>query len=166
MDLNAILNIRNVDRSADIYKVVSYEKEKLNEQVSDYTGFCKYMASAIECDLQELGIRTYKIDLNDIGVDHVFLISEYRNNEMVRFLIDPTYSQFTKSDNKELVGMDFWPSDRLYPETLDALLEDGVVKINSDIFNNYLNSFGSDEVITSLDDYLLDLRMNNLERRR
>lgn len=166
MDLNSILNIRNIDYKNDVYNIVSEEKNKLNEQVSDVTGFCKYLANNIEFRLNELGIKTYNIDLNNIGVDHVFLICEYRNNKMVRFLIDPTFEQFTKQDNKILIGMDYWPSDKLNDATLKCLLTDGLVEIDEDILTNYLNCFGSDEIINNLDDYLLNLRMNKIQCRR
>ena len=103
MDLNSILNIRSVDYKDDIYEIVSDEMNNLNAQVDDVSGFCKYIANNIEVRLKELGIKTYNIDLNDIGVDHVFLICEYRNKKMMRFLIDPTFEQFTRRDNKLLV---------------------------------------------------------------
>ena len=166
MDLNSILNIRSVDYKDEIYEIVPDEMNNLNAQVDDVSGFCKYIANNIEVRLKELGIKTYNIDLNDIGVDHVFLIGEYRNKKMMRFLIDPTFEQFTRRDNKLLVRMDSWPSDKINKDTLNSLLEYGLVEIDEDILNDYLFSFGSDEVIDNLDSYLLNLRMDKIQRRR
>lgn len=162
MDLNRILNLRSFDYEDTIYDVVLDEKNKLLEQTDNLAGFCKYIASSIDERLRQLGIRTYYIDLNSIGVDHVFLICEYRNQDMVRFLIDPTIEQFTRRNNKTLLGLKKWPSDLMYEDVLEDLLITGMVKIDSDVLNNYLSSFGSTEIITNLDDYLLNIRMNKL----
>jgi len=166
MDLNRIFNIMSVDYKKEIYEIVSEEISNLEGQVDDVSGFCKYMTNNIEVRLKELGIKTYVIDLESVGVDHVFLICEYRNDEMVRFLIDPTYEQFTRRDNKLLFGMDYWPSDKLDKDILNNLLEYGLVELDEKVLNNYLNSFGSSEVVTNLDDYLLRLRLNKLEKSR
>ena len=53
-------------------------------------------------------------------------------------------------------------SDLMYEDVLENLLITGMVKIDRDILNNYLSSFGSTEIITNLDDYLLKIRMNKL----
>ena len=62
--------------------------------------------------------------------------------------------------------MDYWSSDKLDVNTLKCLLADGLVKINDDILTNYLNYFGSNEVIDNFDEYLLNLMMGKFNSRR
>ena len=158
---NSILNIRDIDYSQLIENITIEEKNKLLEKTSDLTGFCKYLASQINLRLRENNIKTYLIDLNDIEVDHVFLIAEYKfKNEIKRILIDPTYIQFVKTKNKRLVGLDKWPSDILYLNTLKELIEKGTTFIDNDKFNNYLNSFGYQQQI-EIDKFLLDYQIKN-----
>ena len=158
---NSILNIRDMDYSQLIENITIEEKNKLLEKVSDLTGFCKYLASQINIRLKQNNIKTYLIDLNNIEVDHVFLIAEYKfKNEIKRILIDPTYIQFVKTENKQLIGLDKWPSDILYLNTLKELIEKGTTFIDNDKFNNYLNSFGYNERI-DIDDFLLDCQIKD-----
>lgn len=73
------------------------------------------------------GMTINVLDLNElIGVDHVSLIVSFYQNGLKRYLVDPSFTQFTKSDNKTLIGFDKWPSE---------LIADDY------ILNNYLNSF-------------------------
>ena len=127
---NSILNIGNTSKEV-IIKIVLEEKKKLEDKTSNLDGFCKYIANQIDVRLKELNIKTYKIDLkNIVDVDHVVLIAEYKVNDQIkRLLIDPTFSQFQKSENKILVKLDKWPSDKLDSSILNPLLENGAIVI-------------------------------------
>lgn len=170
-DLNSfyeyILNLRQVNEKDKIRRIVLEEKENLLSQTNDMTGFCKFIASQIELRLREEDISTYWLDLNElIGVDHVVLIAEYRfQNEMKRMLIDPTYIQFTKKDNHQLIGFKEWPSERLDEVMLSDLLNDGVTDLDDNRFNNYLNSFKGGMEFISLNNYLLSQIMDTVKKR-
>ena len=51
---NNILNIRNIDASSQIKKIVIEEKEKILNMNSNLSGYCKYIASIIEERLKEI----------------------------------------------------------------------------------------------------------------
>ena len=157
---NSILNIGNKDKYNDIVKIVKKEKTKLLESAASLDGFCKYLANQIEYEIKTnlSGVWVSSIDLNElVQVDHVVLLAEYRNNnEMKRLLIDPTFSQFTKSRDKKLVGLTSWPSENLDVNFRDKLLTDGVVEVDDTSFNRYLDSFGNHYQDINLDSYLRD----------
>ena len=74
----SILNIKNEDQKEKIKNIVKNEKEKLLSKVESLDGFCIYIASQIQNQLNKNGITTYYVDLNElVQVDHVVLISEY-----------------------------------------------------------------------------------------
>ena len=164
--IDKLLNIRDINHSNQIQIIVSEEKTNLLKQTDDLAGFCKYIANQIEVRLKELGIKTYLVDLYDINIDHVFLICEYRyQDQMVRYLIDPTYIQFTKDIGKTLINLQEWPSEKLNPNTLKALLTNGLIKLDNEIFNNYLQSFDYPDKDLDLDNYLLNYRMSKLSKK-
>ena len=163
--IDKLLNIRNRDYSQNIYDIVLEEKNKLLKEVNDLSGFCKYIANQIEVRLKEIGIRTYLIDLYDIDIDHVFLICEYcYQDEMIRYLIDPTYIQFTKDIGKKLIAISEWPSEKLDKNILKELLNNGIVKLDNQVFNNYLSSFNYPKKNIDLEEYLLSIQINKLSR--
>lgn len=163
----SILNLRQNDAFEPIKNIVSNEQTKLSNYTDDVTGYCKYIASQIETSLNKVNIYTYWIDLNDLAsIDHVILIAEYMtNNKVKRILIDPTYKQFTKSANTKLIKLKEWPSERLDKDILNDLLTDGITKIDDNNFKNYLNSFGTTNFDVSLDDYLLEQKLNRRLKR-
>lgn len=164
--IDKLLNIKSIDHRQSIYNIVSEEKNSLLERVDDLSGFCKYIANQIEIRLKEIGVRTYLIDLYDIDIDHVFLICEYRyQDNMERYLIDPTYIQFTKDIGKKLVTLEQWPSEKIDKNILKELLSNGLVKLDNQVFNSYLNSFNYPEKNIELEDYLLNIRMNRLSKK-
>lgn len=164
--IDKLLNIRDIDYSQKIYDIVSEEKQELLKNANDLSGFCKYIANQIEVRLKELGVKTYLIDLYDINIDHVFLICEYRHQDkMIRYLIDPTYIQFTKDIGKKLINLKEWPSDKIDKNILKELLTKGMVKLDNQVFQNYLNSFNYQENNINLDDYLLNLRLSKLSKK-
>ena len=164
---NSILNIGNTSKEV-ITKIVLEEKKKLEDKTSNLDGFCKYIANQIDVRLKELNIKTYKIDLkNIVDVDHVVLIAEYKVNDQIkRLLIDPTFSQFQKSENKILVKLDKWPSDKLDSSILNPLLENGVIDIDNNIFNKYINAFSNNLISINLDEYLINLQLDSLGKNK
>lgn len=165
---NSILNLRKVDALDKIKSIVLNQRAKLSGYSDDLAGFCKYIASQIEEELRKENITVYWVWLNDIvGVDHVSLIAEYRSETgMRRILIDPTYSQFTRSANKKLIGLKEWPSDKLDKNILDSLLLEGLVELDNSKFLNYLNSFGLVDENLSLESYLWEQKLSMGVRKR
>lgn len=165
---SSILNIRNNDNRNLIVNIVKDEKQKLLNEVGCLDGFCKYVASQIEEKLRNANITTYLIDLSSLmSIDHVFLIAEYKSeNNLKRLLIDPTFSQFVKDKNKQLISLRKWPSDNLDYNIVNDLLKDGVTDIDEDKFNEYLNSFSSDKIHVDLNKYLLNVKLANINFRK
>ncbi len=165
---NSILNIEGKDKEADIKAIVFDEREKLADKVLEFDGFCKYLANQIEYRIvQDIsGVHTYKIDLNDlVYVDHTILIAEYMtNSNMKRLLINPSFSQFVRKDNSNLVKLVEWPGDKIDRNLLSNLLTSGVVEVNNDSFKNYLNSFGRVDDNFSLDNYLLEGKIGHTRK--
>ena len=163
----SLLNLRQKDETERIKEIVLEEKQKLTNQTTDLTGFCKYIASQIEYRLNQLNIHTYWIDLKDIiQVDHVILIAEYMtNNKLKRILIDPTYNQFTKNSNYKLVKLKEWPSEKLDSNILNSLLTEGIIEIDDNKFINYINSFTDKNLHISLDSYLMTERIGKKFKR-
>ena len=160
---NSILNIRDYDYSQLIEKITIEQRDKILQRVSELTGLCKYIADQIDIELKKAGLKTYLIDLNSIGVDHVFLIAEYKYKNVIRrVLIDPTYIQFVKTDNRKLIGFHKWPGDILNTDILKDLVQKGMTFIDNERFQNYLNSFGY-KATMSLDDFLISYKIWNKE---
>lgn len=159
---NSILNIgSNKDYEPVILNIVSSEVANLSKHTDSIDGFCKYLAEKISIKLDELGIRNDVIDLNKVlNIDHVFIICEYMyGSSLKRFLIDPTYTQFTKKENMEIVRFDVWPSEKLSKDILEDLLNKGMTQIDSERFSNYLSSFRKNKIDVNLDEFLMKLRM-------
>lgn len=158
-------SILHIDKKEIIKNIVKKEKEKLLFKTQDLAGFCKYIANQIECELKEKSITAYYIDLNEIvGIDHVFLIAEYMSDKILkRILIDPTISQFVKSEEKQLLKLQNWPSEKMDSEMLENLLKNGMVEIDNWLFNNYINSFNSVNQNINLDEYLLEKRLGKIK---
>lgn len=161
---NSILNINGKDKEEEIKRIVREEKEDLSGRTDELNGFCKYLANQIKCRINEemSGVHAYQIDLNDFNlVDHTIIIVEYMtNSRMKRLLIDPSFIQFVKKENTELVKLDKWPSDIIDKNTMINLLKHGVVEVNNLSFNNYLESFSGGVIINfNLDEYLLESRI-------
>lgn len=169
--INSILNIKqgySSNSDKDIYnllkKIIFEEKSIIYKETKDLTGYCKYIATQIYERLRNEDFTIYWIELNKIvGVDHTVLIVEYKTNKQLkRFLIDPTYSQFTKNDKYNLVKLKEWPSEKIDKDILKDLLETGLTELNTHKFNNYLNSFNKLNNYMDLDNFLY----NNLFERK
>lgn len=161
-----ILNIDSRDKKEIIQKVVDEEKKDLLLHSENIEGFCKYIANQILYRLQKMGgIRTYLIDLNEIVLfDHVFLIVEYRNNNLLkRVLIDPTFNQFKKKENNILCELQNWPYEKMRnAKFFEDLTMKGTFEIDDESFNQYLNAFTNEMIYVSLDNYLKELQFKNL----
>ena len=81
-------------------------------------------------------------------------------------LIDSTFSQFVNDENKQLISLKKWPGDNLNCNIVNGLLKDGVVDIDEDRFNEYLNSFSDDNVHVDLNQYLLNKKLDNINVRK
>ena len=155
--IDSILNIRVVEEKEIeklIERVIRDAKEEVTEVTSMMDGFCRFLASTIQMSLNNYQIKNYWLDLNElIGIDHVVLIAEYRTVEGIkRLLIDPSFSQFTKDDNKQLVKLEEWPSEKIEDKEMAAdLLDRGLTQVDDARWQDYLNSFGQEENKISLD---------------
>lgn len=138
-----ILNIRKNNYEEILKEIVLKNKKELILNNSSLEGLCKVLANSIIDDLKAYpGITINVLDLNElIGVDHVSLIDSFYQNALKRYLVDPSFTQFTKSDNKKLIGFNKWPSELIDKEILNNLLMNGLTPIDDYVLNNYLNSF-------------------------
>ena len=138
-----ILNIRKNNYEEVLKEIVLKNKKELTLNNSSLEGLCKVLANNIMNDLKAYpGMTINVLDLNElIGVDHVALIVSFYQNGLKRYLVDPSFTQFTKTDNKTLIGFDKWPSELIAKEILNNLLMNGFTPIDDYILNNYLNSF-------------------------
>lgn len=161
----SILNIKNEDQKEKIKNIVKNEKEKLLSKVESLDGFCIYIASQIQNQLNKNGITTYYVDLNElVQVDHVVLISEYLyQGKTKRILIDPTFTQFVKADQKKLIKLEQWPSEKLDKDLVFHLVNDGIIEIDDSVFNQYINAFNSVEQEIDLDEYLLNMKVGKIK---
>ena len=65
-----------------------------------------------------------------------------------------------KNDNNVLVGLDFWPSDKLNSEILQQLLINGFLEIDNLKFENYINCFSNEYIKIELEEYILNNKLN------
>ena len=137
-----ILNIRKNNYEEVLKEIVLKNKKELTQNNSSLEGLCKVLANNIMDDLKAYpGMTINVLDLNEsIGIDHVALIVSFYQNGLKRYLVDPSFTQFTKTDNKTLIGFDKWPSELIAKEILNNLLMNGFTPIDDYILNNYLNS--------------------------
>lgn len=137
-----ILNIRKNNYEEVLKEIVLKNKKELTQNNSSLEGLCKVLANNIMDDLKAYpGMTINVLDLNEsIGIDHVALIVSFYQNGLKRYLVDPSFTQFTKTDNKTLIGFDKWPSKLIAKEILNNLLMNGLLPIDDYILNNYLNS--------------------------
>lgn len=155
--IDSILNIRVVEEKEIeklIERIIRDAKEEVTEVTSMMDGFCRFLANTIQTSLNNYQIKNYCLDLNElIGIDYVVLIAEYRTVDGIkRLLIDPSFSQFTKDDNKQLVRLEEWPSEKIEDkEMVEDLLDRGLTQVDDTRWQDYLNSFGQEENKTSLD---------------
>src|SRR5574344_1087525 len=121
------------------------------------------MAYEIKNKLKEKNIYTYLVDLEElIYVDHVVLIAEYKeDNQLKKLLIDPTFSQFIRPEKS--LDIAFYPGDRIVDKIfLNNLLVHGVVDIDNNSFNMYLNAFTKAKNNVDLNSYLIDVRLEEM----
>lgn len=162
---NSILNIQDEDQKETIQSIVLKEKESVLSQVDFLDGLCVYMALQIQNKLREKSITTYYIDLNElVHIDHVVLIAEYTyHGQIKRILIDPTFIQFVKDDQKKRIKLAWWPSEKLDKKIVNKLLSSGMIEIDSDLFNHYINAFTQEEQNIPLDEFLLNGKLRKIK---
>lgn len=157
-----MLHIGKINRST-IINIVYKEYYELFTKVSESSGFCKYLSNQIMDSLKKNQIKSWILDLNTIvGIDHVALISEYKESgEVKKILIDPTFVQFVKKDDQKLIKLKQWPSELMNPKYVKELLTTGVLDIDDDIFNEYLNAFTDKHVHIGLNEWLFSQKMES-----
>lgn len=159
---NSILNLKDKDMYGEVLNIVKEETNALIPLVDDLDSFCKYLSSLIEDRLRNNGIKYYDINLFSLtGVDHSVLICEYKfQNSIKRLLVDPTFVQFTKRDNKTLIKLKKWPSEKLDKSFVSELLNKGVIEVDNSSFNQYINAFSESSINVNLDEYLLNISLD------
>ena len=157
---NSILNIRlqqNEKTKELIQGITKKAVDEVKKVTPDLDGFCKFLASEIQENLNQNGIRNYWIDLNElINVDHVVLIAEYRTAVgMQHLLIDPSFRQFTKQENKKLIKLNYWPGEKIKDKNMVAdLLESGITELDEKRWTDYLQGFTENSQNITLDNLL------------
>ena len=157
---NSILNIRlqqNEKTKELIQGITKKAVDEVKKVTPDLDGFCKFLASEIQENLNQNGIRNYWIDLNElINVNHVVLIAEYRTAVgMQHLLIDPSFRQFTKQENKKLIKLNDWPGEKIKDKNMVAdLLESGITELDEKRWNDYLQGFTENSQNITLDNLL------------
>lgn len=63
-------------------------------------------------------------------------------------------------ENKRLLKLDEWPSEKISVDMKDALLLDGCCFIDNTKFNFYINAFSDKKLILNLDEYVFQQRQN------
>lgn len=168
---NSILNIKkedNMNIEAIIQKIVGEETELVKGISKDLEGFCKILATNISERLNDSGIKTYWIDLQELTrVDHVVLISEYKSKEETkRILIDPSYVQFVKKNDAKLLKLETWPSDKLADKTImEDLLKTGTTQLNDAKWKDYLQSFSKEKISINLNQFLLEKSLEKITKK-
>ncbi|HIR48872.1 MAG TPA: hypothetical protein IAB35_02735 [Candidatus Faecimonas gallistercoris] len=157
---NSILNIRlhqNEKTKELIQGITKKAIDEVKKVTPDLEGFCKFLASEIQEKLNQNGIRNYWIDFNElINVDHVVLIAEYRTTiGMQHLLIDPSFQQFTKQENKELIKLKDWPSEKIKDKNMvEDLIKTGVSELDERRWNDYVTGFTDNSQNITLDNLL------------
>lgn len=144
---NSILNIRlqeNTKVKDLVQGITKNAVEEVKKVAPTLDGFCKFLASEIQEKLDQNGIRNYWIDLNElVNVDHVVLIAEYRTTMgMQHILIDPSFQQFVKQENKKLIKLDNWPSEKIKDKNMvEDLIKTGVAELDERRWSDYVTGF-------------------------
>jgi len=148
-----ILNIRKPSVNYNLIKeIVNKKTNELLKRTNDISGLCKVIALFVLEELNKLNIRTLEFNIKDLcelNYEHVFLISYYKENDEIKYiLIDPTYTQFVKTKGFLNPKFNAWPSEILSKtekgtKILESLVGNGCSLVENEDVNLYLNSFGS-----------------------
>ena len=123
----------------------------------DLDGLCIYFANNIGILLEEQGIDYKRLVLSDyIDTDyyHEFIVT-MPNKQGKSFLIDPSYSQFTPT-NQKLIRFKEWPLNVLKNTNngniiASELLKSGLCQTDEQGIKTYLASFDVDKEIEEID---------------
>ena len=133
MELNKILNIRNIKVEDQIKKAIAQTKEELDGL--DLERMCKIYSAYAVRNLLDRGVLSRFIDTKDLDSEysHSFVIALDSNSN---YLVDLTYSQFKDEE-----------------DVLFDLKENGYTQLNDEKWDHYLkvlpkeNNFTIDEAI-------------------
>lgn len=161
-----LLSIKEEDLEPVIIKIINEEVTKIKESSTNLDGLCRVIGINIYENMKRKNINAVCLDLKElINIDHLILLVKYHfQGENITILVDPTFSQFVKKDNLELIKYTSWPSERILPQIKDGLLTKGCIKINNETFNNYVNSFLENKLDINLDEVFYDEKRKELYR--
>lgn len=157
----SLLNIRCYNKEkvlTEIKKIIKEELDDVLGYVNDMEGLCKILAVNVKCRLDDINVNNKKINIADFNKpEHEFLVATFKDNvKAINYiLIDPTYRQFLKK-NEKLLHFNEWPASLLQQknnELLIDLLDHGCSIINDESFKDYMNSF---EIDTTLETIMLE----------
>ena len=163
-----LLNIQQWDSKKIISileRCIKLEMLEVDKYTDDYEGLCKVFANNLYEKLTSYGINVKMINLNELYremKEHVFLIMSYKDleNHFNYVLIDPTYTQFVKKDNKKSpLYFEAWPSEILQntnPNLLKNLINDKYSFIDDKNLQDYLRSFTDKQVKINLESIIID----------
>ena len=151
-----LLNIQSWDSKKIISileRCIKLEMLEVDKYTDDYEGLCKVFANNLYERLTSYGINELYREMKE----HVFLIMSYKDlkNNFNYILIDPTYTQFVKKDNKKSpLYFEAWPSEILQntnPNLLKNLINDKYSFIDDKNLQDYLRSFTDKQVKIDLE---------------
>ena len=146
-----LINSISKDRETEIAMYINGVMDEIYTIGGNYEGLCKYAASNIRAGLCDYAIKSYLIDMNDLGVDHVSLIAEYYKDTLKRVLIDPTIWQFKINIASYVKNQDL----------IRSLRDKGYVFVDDESFSNYLSMFSGKEEHINLTSYLSQIDGKN-----
>ncbi len=130
MKLDDLLNIDNIDVEDKIVDAIDDTREELRELTTDQT--CKYYSSSIKNNLTKRHLINRIVNTSDYDLPYEHQFNVVYGNDNY-YLIDLTYSQFKNTDFIDLLFL-------------------GYMKIDNNIFNDYLKLVGKEECKVLLED--------------
>lgn len=115
-----MLNIANKDQEAMFKLAIDKTKNELRGLTKEQ--MCMVYSSYLYNNLKDLSILAYIIDTTELGFNYLHRFILVPNNDTA-YLLDLTYQQFIKDEDK----------------VLTKLVTDGYQKIDNDTYNYYLN---------------------------
>lgn len=125
--------------------IVKTYMDEISSYTEDYDGLCRVFANNIMLDLNKRNIDSKIINLLDLGVDldHEFIMSNFDDKI---YLIDPSFRQFCDSGRGLSNKFVDYPGNVLEKDengllVKRSLLDTGVLYVENDEFDIYVNSF-------------------------
>lgn len=154
-----------------IRKVVEEETKNIKKENEDLSKLCIIISRKIKEHLKRLNISSKVINTKNIYdmYEHEFIISSYQdgNNNIMYYLIDPTYNQFKHKDEYDygfpvLYSADFLNKTEEGKKLYNNLITLGYSKIDDNDLKRYIGSIMYEDDINNIDINIEDLV---LERR-